>query len=166
MKALEAADAARRREAQRAAERVAQRQQLEAQKAERAKRAHDAKVGVPLGLPDCFNPLGLWYNHVHLEDPLAGLTLQFRLACMGLIVRMDDEAGSTDCWFAGCCILNLVESNGGEPCRRSRRRGRRRRGAWRRRRWRSATRRRTPEGERYTQNLNLERALQGKAHQG
>ena len=44
MKALEAADAARRREAQRTAERVQQRQQLEAQKAERAKRAHDAKA--------------------------------------------------------------------------------------------------------------------------
>ena len=44
VKALEAADAARRKEAQRAAERAQQRQQLEAQKAERLKRAHDAKV--------------------------------------------------------------------------------------------------------------------------
>ena len=44
VKALEAADAARKKEAQRAAERAQQRQQLEAQKAERLKRAHDAKV--------------------------------------------------------------------------------------------------------------------------
>ncbi len=45
VKALEAAEAARRKEAQKATERAAQRQQVEAQKAERAKRAHDAKVG-------------------------------------------------------------------------------------------------------------------------
>ena len=45
VKALEAADAARKKEAQKAAERAAQRQQVEAQKAERAKRAQDAKVG-------------------------------------------------------------------------------------------------------------------------
>ena len=44
VKALEAADAARKREAQRAAERAQQRAQLEAQKAERTKRAHDARV--------------------------------------------------------------------------------------------------------------------------
>lgn len=48
VKALEAADAARRKEAQRAAERAQQRQQLEAQKAERLKRAHDAKVSPDL----------------------------------------------------------------------------------------------------------------------
>lgn len=44
VRALEAADAARKKEAQRAAERAAQRQQVEAQKAERAKRAQDAKA--------------------------------------------------------------------------------------------------------------------------
>ena len=46
VKALEAAEAARRKEALKATERAAQRQQVEAQKAERAKRAQDAKVGM------------------------------------------------------------------------------------------------------------------------
>lgn len=54
VKALEAADAARRKEAQRAAERAQQRQQLEAQKAERLRRAHDAKACSP-------HPLGHVY---------------------------------------------------------------------------------------------------------
>ena len=53
VKALEVADAARKKEAQKAAERAAQRQQTEAQRAERAKRAQDAKVGYFGSTPAC-----------------------------------------------------------------------------------------------------------------
>ena len=153
MKALEAADAARRKEAQRAAERVQQRQQLEAQKAERAKRAHDAKA-CPWDQPSTlFRKITLGLAVVHLLTAIAWLRLSGPCKPMAHLRLVGEVQSRQHCQF------NEGEYFDEGITRRSpRRRGRRRRGAWRRRRWRRGTRRQMPEGE---QHLYLQTLVEG-----